>query len=109
MSGCAGAAVVEDDRGVGEQDADEEVPHHPAGRGEPEDAVAGLRVEVQVELLQLLQQDPAVALDDRLRQAGRARRVEDPERVVEGDAVELELGARPERLDLAPADALFEA
>ena len=36
----AGVAVVEDDRGVGQQHADEEVPHHPAGRREPEDAVA---------------------------------------------------------------------
>ena len=36
-----GAAVVEHDRRVGEQAADEEVPHHPAGRGEPEHAVAG--------------------------------------------------------------------
>ena len=49
--GMAGVAVVEDDRGVGEQDADEEVPHHPAGGGEPEDAVAGLGVEVEGELL----------------------------------------------------------
>ena len=46
--GVAGAAVVEHDRGVGEQDPDEEVPHHPAGGREPEDAVAGLRVDVQV-------------------------------------------------------------
>src|SRR3712207_7163838 len=32
-------AVVEDDRRVGEQHADQEVPHHPPGGGEPEDAV----------------------------------------------------------------------
>ena len=82
--------------------ADEEVPHHPAGRREPEDAVAGLRVEVQVELLQLLEQDAAVALDDRLRQAGGARGVEDPERVVEGDALEAELDALAEVGELAP-------
>jgi hypothetical protein len=37
---------------------------------EPEDAVLILRVDVEVELLQVLEQDPAVALDDRLRQAG---------------------------------------
>ena len=41
--GWPGAAVVEHDRGVGEQAADQEVPHHPAGRGEPEEAVAGLQ------------------------------------------------------------------
>ena len=33
----ARAAVVEDDRGGREQAADEEVPHHPAGRREPEE------------------------------------------------------------------------
>jgi hypothetical protein len=38
----------------------------------------------------VLEQDPAVAVDDRLRQARRAARVEDPERVVERDARELE-------------------
>jgi hypothetical protein len=78
--------VVQDDRRVGEQHSDEEVPHHPAGRREPEDAVAGLRVDVQVQLLEVLEQDPAVAVDDRLRQAGRAARVQDPQRVVERDA-----------------------
>ena len=86
--GMAGAAVVEHDRGGGEQAGDEEVPHHPAGGREPEDAVAGLGVDVEVELLQVLEQDPAVALDDRLRQPGGARGVEDPERVVEGHALE---------------------
>ena len=68
----AGAAVVEDDRGAGEQAGDEEVPHHPAGRREPEEAVAGVGVDVEVELLQVLEEDAALALDDRLRQAGRA-------------------------------------
>ena len=57
----AGAAVVQDDRRLGQQRRDEEVPHHPAGRGEPEHAVAGLGVDVQVEHLQLLEQDAAVA------------------------------------------------
>ncbi len=81
----AGVAVVEHDRGRRQQAADEEVPHHPAGRREPEDAVARLRVDVQVLVLELLQQDPAVALHDRLRQARRAGAVEDPQRVVERD------------------------
>ena len=86
--GVAGAAVVEDDRGPGQQPGDEEVPHHPAGRREPEEAVAGVGVDVEVELLQVLEQDAAVALDDRFRQPGGARGVEDPERVVEGDPLE---------------------
>ena len=51
----ARVAVVEHDRRVGEQHADEEVPHHPARRREPEDAVAVLRVEVQVVLLEVLE------------------------------------------------------
>ncbi len=86
--GMPGVAVVEDDRRLGEQAGDEEVPHHPAGRREPEEAVAGMGVDVEVQLLQVLEQDPALALDDRLRQPGRARGVEDPERVVEGHALE---------------------
>ena len=98
----AGAAVVEDDRGGGQQRADEEVPHHPAGGREPEDAVALARVDVEVQLLELLQQDPAVPLDDRLRQAGGPRRVEDPEGMVEGDALEAERRARAELAELPP-------
>ena len=39
-----GLAVVEDDRAAGEETADEEVPHHPAGRGEPEEAVVRRQV-----------------------------------------------------------------
>src|SRR5207342_2266756 len=50
-------------------------------------------VDVEVELLQVLEQDAALRLDDRLRQAGRAGGVEDPERVIEGEALEGQLGA----------------
>jgi hypothetical protein len=46
------------------------------------------RVQVQVHLLQVLEQDPALALHDRLRQPGRAGRVEHPQRVVERDRLE---------------------
>ena len=87
----AGAAVVEHDRRLGEQARDEEVPHHPAGRGEPEHAVAGPGVDVQLQLLEVLEQDPALALHDRLGQARRAGRVEHPERVVERHLLELEV------------------
>ena len=85
--------------------ADEEVPHHPARGGEPEDAVALLRVDVQVVLLEVLEQDPALRVHDRLRQAGRARGVEDPHRVVERHALELELlvGGRERLVPVAPA------
>ena len=99
----AGAAVVEHDRRLGEQAADEEVPHHPARRREPEDAVALLRVDVQVELLEVLEQDPALALDDRLRQPGRAGGVQDPQRVVERDALEGQLRVLAEEAVLPAA------
>ena len=84
-------AVVQQHRRLGQQPRDDEVPHHPAGRGEPEQPVAGLRVDVQVQHLQVLEQDPALALDDRLRQPGGAGRVEHPQRVVERHAVERQL------------------
>ncbi len=60
-------------------------------------------VDVEVELLQVLEQDATLSLDDRLRQAGRAGGVEDPERVVEGDALEGELGALAGGEQLLPA------
>src|SRR5262249_18727638 len=86
--------VEEDDRRVREQAADEEVPHHPARGREPEKPVAGPRVEVQAQLLQVLEEDAALAVDDRLREARRARAVEHPERVVERKVRELELAGR---------------
>ncbi len=74
---------------------DKEVPHHPARRREPEQAIAGLRVDVQVQLLEVLDQDPALAVDDRLGKPGCARAVEHPERVVEGQRGELQRPAPP--------------
>ena len=90
----AGVSVIEDDRRRGEQGRDEEVPHHPAGCREPEDPIALLGVDVEVELLQVLEEDPALPLHDRLRQARRAGRVEDPKRVVERHPVERRRRAR---------------
>ena len=72
----------------------EVVPHHPAGGGEPEEAVAGPEVVVQRERLQVLEEDAAVAVDDRLGQAGGARRVQDVQRMVE---------RRPARTRAGPA------
>ena len=84
-------AVEQDDRRVAQQHPHDEVPHHPAGRGEPEHPVAGLRVEVQPRLLQVLEQDPALPVDDRLRQPGGSGGIQDPQRVVERKLRELEL------------------
>ncbi len=46
-SGYAGAAVVQHDRRAHQQAADEEVPHHPAGGGEPQEPVARPEIPVQ--------------------------------------------------------------
>jgi hypothetical protein len=86
----AGVPVEEHDRGARQQRAHEEVPHHPARGGEPEQAVAGARVGVQGELLEVLEQDPALAVDDRLRQPSGPAGVQDPQRVVERQWSELE-------------------
>ena len=93
-----GLTVVEHDRGARQQPADQEVPHHPAGGGEPEEAIARPEIAVQPRLLQVLEQDAALPLDDRLRQPRGAGRVEHPERVVEGQALEAELGGLGEQL-----------
>jgi hypothetical protein len=101
--------VVEHDRGGGEQSGDEEVPHHPPRGGEPEDAVALAGIDVKVQLLQVLEQDPAVALDDRLGKAGGARGIEDPEGVVERHRLEFGIGSGTGAFDLRPRDAVREA
>jgi len=88
--GVARVAVEQDDRRVGHETGDEVVPHHPAGGREPQDAVAGPRVVLQPPGLEMLEHDPAVPVDDRLGQAGRAGAVEHPQRVVEGNALERE-------------------
>ena len=61
-------AVDHHDRRAQEQRRDERVPHHPGGRREPLEAVAGPKVPAQAVVLQVLEQDPAVAVDDRLRE-----------------------------------------
>ena len=50
----------------------------------------GLGVEVKAALLQLLQQDSALAVDDRLGQSRGPRAVEHPERVIERHRLELQ-------------------
>ena len=87
-AGIGGRAVVDHHRRPGQQRAGGEVPHDPGGRGVPEEPVAGADVEVQAQLLALLEHDPAVAVHDPLRQPGGARRVDDPQRVVERQRLE---------------------
>jgi hypothetical protein len=82
-AGIFGATVVEDNGDVGQQEAgDEHVPHHPAGRGVPEETVAGTQIEMERERLEVFEEDAAVALDDGLGNAGRAGGVENPERML---------------------------
>ena len=76
-------AVVQHDRGVHEQPGDEVVPHHPAGGAEPEEPIGGAEIVVQRVDLEVLEQDAAMAVDDRLRQPGGAGAVEHEERMVE--------------------------
>ena len=76
--------VVEHDRRAFGQRRDQPVPHHPAAGGEVEQPIAGADVAVQAQLLVVLQQHAAGAVHQRLGQAGRAGRIEDRERVIEG-------------------------
>ena len=83
-------AVEQDQRLPDREPADQPVPHHPAAGGEVEHALAGPRVGVQAVLLDVLQQRAAGAVHDRLGHAGRARGIEDVERMVERQLGELE-------------------
>ena len=95
-------AVEHDDRRAHQQAVDERVPHHPGRRREPQQAAAGLEIPAQRVRLEVLQQDAAVPVHDRLRDARRAGREEHRERMVEGDGQERErrrapTAARPRR------------
>ena len=81
-------AVEHHDRRPHEERRDERVPHHPGGRAEPEQAAARLQVPAERVRLEVLEQDAAVPVDDRLRPAGRPRREEHEERMVERDGLE---------------------
>ncbi len=96
--GMAGTAVVGDDRRSHEQATEQVVPHHPAGRGEPEERVAGAEIVVQHLLLEVLQHDAALAVHDRLGAPGRPGRVDDPQRRVEGHPLERQLAGFAEEL-----------
>ena len=91
-------AVEQHDGAAVQQHRDRDVPHRPGGGGEPQRPVAGADVEVQAEQPQVLEQDAAVAVDDRLRQPGGARGEQHVERVVERDLVEGQLPGLGEQL-----------
>ena len=95
-------ALVEQQRRAERQGRDLPVPHHPAAGRDIEHAVAGLQVAMQAVLLQVLQQRPAVAVDDALRRARRAGRIHDEERMIEGHLGEGDAIRRRVRGGLAP-------
>lgn len=76
-------AVVGAGGGTGQQGGDDQVPHHPVGGGEPQQAVPGAQIGVQAEGLEVFEQDPAVPVDDALGQSGGAGGEDDPQGVVE--------------------------
>ena len=96
-------AVEHHDRRAHEERGDERVPHHPRGRREPEEPAARLQVPAERVRLEVLEQDAAVPVDDRLRAARRPRGEEDEERMVERDGLERERRALGEQV--APRDA----
>ena len=87
-------AVVEQQRRAAGEPGDQPVPHHPAAGGEVEEPVAGLERRSAAVLLQVLEQRAAGAVDDAFRHAGRARREQDVERVVERQPLEVD-GSSP--------------
>ena len=103
---CAAAskrrAVVEQQGGAAGQAGDQPVPHHPAAGREVEQPIAGTHVAVQLVLLEMLEQHPAVAMDNAFRHAGRATREHDVERVSEADAFENWLFFRVDRGNVIP-------
>ena len=91
-------AVVEHQRRAGAEAGDQPVPHHPAERGEIEQPLARAQVALQAMLLEVLEQRAAGAVHDAFRHAGRARREQDVDRVIERQPLEGERLGR-ERLE----------
>ncbi|MHC2279916.1 hypothetical protein ACVME8_006559 [Bradyrhizobium diazoefficiens] len=95
--GAAGAAVEDAAGGAAEQAADLRIPHDPAGRRVPVIALAervlvigAADVVVQAEQRQHHDDDAAMAVHDRLGQAGGAAGIDDPERMIERQPGRLE-------------------
>ncbi len=82
-AGVKRRAVVEHQRGAHRQARDQPVPHHPAAGGVVEQAVVASQVDMQTVLLEVLQQDPAGAVDDALGDSGGAAGIKDVQRMGE--------------------------
>ena len=95
-------AVEHHDRGTRQQRRDESVPHHPRRRREPHQAVAGTEVPAQGVVLEVLEEDPPMAVDDRFGQPGGPRREQHTQRMVERHL--LELGCAVAGGQLVPGD-----
>ena len=102
--GVQRVAVEHHDRGSQQQRGDQRVPHHPRRRREPQEAVAGAQIPAQPAVLEMLDEDSAVTVNDRLRQPGRARGEQHAQRMIEGHLLELERRRRA-RQERVPADA----
>lgn len=59
-----GMAVVKHRAYTAEQGTEQGVPHHPAGGGENEGGVTRTKIQVQMQCFELLQQNPAMAVND---------------------------------------------
>ena len=91
-------AIVEHHGGAEREARHEPMPHHPSAGGEIKDPVLGLEVRVQRQFLQVLDERAAGAVDDALGLPGRARRVQDIQRVVEGQRRERRVGVLAQAL-----------
>ena len=81
-----GRAVEEEQRRARGKPRHQPVPHHPAERGEVEDAIACADGRLQAVLLEVLDERAADRMDDAFRHARGAGREQDIERVGEGHA-----------------------
>ncbi len=95
--GRAGIAVVDADGGADQQPRHLRIPHDPAGGRIPVEAVLRPEIELQRMAFQGFQQGAAVAVHDRLRHAGGAGRIQDPQRMVERQLFEADSLRRPSR------------
>ena len=68
----AGRALVKGEARPAAKPGHEPVPHHPPAGGEVEEGVTGVNVRVEAVLLEVLEEGPAGAVDDALRDAGGA-------------------------------------
>ena len=98
--------VVEQQGGTRGEPGHQPVPHHPAAGGEIELPIARLDVTVELMLLQMLKQRATGAMDDAFGNARGARGIHDEQRVVEGQADEVNLAGGKCCDEIAQADRL---